>query len=132
MDYSNFVRNFFRQAVTKLEEYPNYYGKIVNVGKPLDIPSDFIHEEETKVNFLPAFSLNINAPAKYFIDFMDYYVKLMPDLGIVFADNERINALYNEIVDMGVIENDEKVLKFIEFMVVVGIQALESQGILER
>lgn len=132
MDYSNFVINFFRQAVVKLQEYPNYYGKIVNVNESLDIPQDFIHAEENQTKYLPSFSLNINAPTKYFIAFMDYYVKLMPDLGFVFANKNRINALYNQVVDMGIIDNDEKALEFIDFVILVGIQTLEEQGILER
>ena len=131
MDYSNFVRNFFRIAVSRLQAYPNYYGKIVNLGEGLDIPSEFIHEEEPVNKFLPSFSLNINAPTKYFIDFMDYYVRMMPDLGMVFASKKRINDLYNEVVDMGILDDDEYVTAFIYFMVIVGIKALAQQGILE-
>ena len=132
MDYSNFIRTLYRNATTKLKEYRNYYGKIVNLKEPLSVPKEFLHTEESESMFLPAFSLNIDAPTNYFVDFMSYYIALMPDLGIVFANKERIEDLYNNIVNMNILEDDEKVLKYIELVVGVGIKTLEQQGILEK
>ena len=93
MDYSNFVKNFYRYATNELKKREKYYGRIVNVNKPLEVPSDFLHVEENPSLFMLQETVNIDAPTKYFIDFMDYYVQLMPDLGIVFASKKRINDL---------------------------------------
>ena len=132
MDYTGFVRAFYRTAITKLKDFKNYYGRMVNINKDLDIPSDFLHDENSKNLFLPPFSLNINSPTNYFIDYMDYYVALMPDLGYVLANKNRINELYNNCADLGFLENDEEAQEFIEFTISIGIKVLEQQGILER
>ena len=130
MDYSNFVKNFYRYATNELKKREKYYGRIVNINKPLEVPSDFLHVEENPSLFMPQETVNIDAPTKYFIDFMDYYVQLMPDLGIVFASKKRINDLYNTASEMGILEDDEKTSKYIEFVIGVGVKALEGQGIL--
>lgn len=130
MDYSNFVKNFYRYATNELKKREKYYGRIVNINKPLEVPSEFLHVEENPSLFMPQETVNIDAPTKYFIDFMDYYVQLMPDLGIVFASKKRINDLYNTASKMGILEDDEKTSKYIEFVIGVGVKALEGQGIL--
>lgn len=130
MDYSNFVKNFYRYATNELKKREKYYGRIVNINKPLEVPSEFLHVEENPSLFMPQETVNIDAPTKYFIDFMDYYVQLMPDLGIVFASKKRINDLYNTASEMGILEDDEKTSKYIEFVIGVGVKALEGQGIL--
>lgn len=130
MDLSNFVKVFYRRATNELNKYENYYGTIVNINKPLNIPNEFLHREENTSLFMPQETVNINAPTKYFIDFMDYYVQLMPNLGIVFANKKRINDLYNTASEMGILEDDEKSLKYIEFVIGVGVKALEGEGIL--
>lgn len=130
MDYSNFVKNFYRYATNELKKREKYYGRIINVNKPLEVPSDFLHVEESPSLFMPQETVNIDAPTKYFIDFMDYYVQLMPDLGIVFASKKRINDLYNTASEMGILEDDEKTSKYIEFVIGVGVKTLEGQDIL--
>ena len=132
MDYTNFVKNFYRYSLTELNKYKNYYGRLVQISKPLDIPSEFLHAEEKTNMFLPAFSLNIDAPVKYFIDFMNYYIALMPDLNIVFANESRIKDLYERVVNMNILEDDSNVMRFIELVVGIGIKVLEQQGILEK
>ena len=44
MDYSNFVRNFFRKATSALQNYYQYNGKIVELSFDLDIPSELHYE----------------------------------------------------------------------------------------
>ena len=46
MDLSNFVKVFYRRATNELNKYENYYGTIVNINKPLNIPNEFLHREE--------------------------------------------------------------------------------------
>lgn len=130
MDYSNFVKNFYRCATNELKKRENYYGRIVNINKPLEVPSEFLHAEGNPSLFMPQETVNIDAPTKHFIDFMDYYVQLMPDLGVVFASKKRINDLYKAAGEMGILEDDEKTSKYIEFVIGVGVKTLEGQGIL--
>ena len=130
MDYSNFVKTFFRCAVNELKSHENYYGRIVNINKPLEVPSEFLHAEESKSLFMPQETVNIDAPTKHFIDFMDYYVQLMPDLNVVLANKKRINELYNTVSEMGILEDTEKTLDYIKLVVGAGVKALEGQGIL--
>lgn len=130
MDYSNFIKNFYRYATNELKKHENYYGRIVNVREPLEIPNEFLHREDNMSLFMPQKAVNINAPTKYFVDFMDHYVQLMPDLGVVLASKKRINDLYNTVSEMQILEDDEKTFKYIEFIVGVGIKILEERGIL--
>lgn len=130
MDYSNFIKTFFRCAINELKNRENYYGRIVNINKPLEIPSEFMHVEESKSLFLPQETVNIDAPTKYFVEFMDYYVQLMPDLNVVLADKQRINDLYNAVSEMGILEDTEKTLSYINLVVGAGIKSLEGLGIL--
>lgn len=130
MDYSNFIKNFYRYATNELKKHENYYGRIVNVREPLEIPNEFLHRENNASLFMPQEAVNIDAPTKYFIDFMDYYVQLMPDLGVVLASKKRINDLYNIVSEMQILEDDEKTFKYIEFVIGVGIKTLEERGIL--
>ena len=130
MDYSNFVRNLYRYATNELKKYPEYNGIIVRLNKTLDIPSEFLHSEESESMFMPQKSVNIDAPTKYFIEFMDYCVSLMPDLGLVFANKNRIMELYNLVNSLGILENDEETYEYIKFIVELGIATLEERGIL--
>ena len=133
MDYSNFIRNLYRIATNELKKYKNYYGKIVHLTKPLEVPSEFLHTEESDSLFMPQEALNIDAPTKYFLDFMEYYIELMPNLSIVFADRNRILELYNNtFVKNNIVENEDKVYSYIESLVKVGISTLVENGILEQ
>lgn len=130
MDYSNFIKTFYRYATNELKKYENYYGRIVDLNDILEIPNEFLHREDNTSLFMPREAVNINAPTKYFIDFMDYYVKTMPDLGVVLASKKRINNLYNTASEMNILEDDEKTSQYITFVIGVGIKTLEARGIL--
>lgn len=130
MDYSGFVRSFYRAAFSALKTYKEYNGPIVNVGKPLNVPSNSLHAEDSDSMFMPQSSVDINAPTKHFIDFMDYYVSMMPDLGVVFADRERLAKLYDNAIKMGAMLDDEKANAYITALIKIGIKALESKGVL--
>ena len=132
MDFSNFVKNFYRHATTQLKQFRNYYGKIVNVNRELGIAREDLHPEDSESLFLLAFVVYIDSPTNLFINFMDYYVSMMPDLGIVYANKQRMNDLYNNVVEMKFIEDDKATMDYIEFVVGVGIQTLVNQGILEK
>lgn len=131
MDYSNFIKNFYRHSINELKKFQNYYGKIVNINRPLEIPKEFLYKEENESMFLPQFSVNINAPSNYFVDFMDYYVSLMPDLGFVLANKARIKDLYQNAVDLGILDDEQAATDYIKLVVGVGIEALQAQGVLE-
>ena len=132
MDYTNFVKNYYRQALTQLKNFRSYNGSIVNVNRRLDIDSNFLHKEQNNSLFLPQFELNINAPTKCFIDFMNYYAEMFPYLGIVLANEERIKGLYKNLVDTQSLDDDEKSLEYINMVIGVGVTTLEQMGILER
>ena len=132
MDYTNFVKNYYRQALTQLKNFRSYNGRIVNVNRELGIDSNFLHKEENNSLFLPQFELNINAPTKCFIDFMNYYMEMFPYLCLVFANEKRIKGLYNNLVDTQSLEDDEKSLEYINMVISVGVATLEKMGILEK
>lgn len=130
MDYSGFVRDFYRTAFSALKSHIEYNGPIANIAKPMDVPAEFLHNEPSASMFMPQVSVNIDAPTKYFIEFMDYQVAMMPHLGVVFANKERLAKIYDNAIKMDAISDDEKANAYISALVRIGIEALEQGGVL--
>ena len=110
MDYTNFVRTYYRIALQKLSELSEYNGSVVDFDYALVIPSDKKHIVNRKSDFLPDYDVNINAETEYFEKFMDYYGKLYPDLGAILLNKAKLIELYNVLI---VGANDDTIVQAI-------------------
>lgn len=127
MDYTNFVRTYYRIAMQKLGQYEKYNGSVVDFYDVLNIPSDKKHEVQRKSMFLPNFDININADANYFIDFMDYYGKIYVNLGGILLDKSKLVKLF-DMFRIGA--DDETITDGISLYVDAGLKFLAETGVI--
>ena len=127
MDYTNFVRTYYRIALQKLKTFANYNGSVVDTLENLDIPNDKKHIVETNSMFLPSYELNINAETGYFERFLEYYGSLYPDLGSILLNKKKLVELYDNLRTG---TNDEAILSAISLYVNAGTDFLKNIGVL--
>jgi hypothetical protein len=127
MDYTNFVRTYYRIATQKLKDFVNYNGSIVDTLENLDIPNDKKHTVETQCMFLPSYELNINADISYFEKFMEYYGDLYPQLGCILLNRPKLIELYEQ---MRVGSSDDAISDAISLYVNAGTDFLKTIGVL--
>lgn len=127
MDYTNFVRTYYRIAINKLEQYSQYNGSIVDFDYVLDIPNDKKHEVRRESMFLPDYDLNINAETAYFEKFLEYYGYLYADLGAILLDKQKLIELYNVLI---VGTDEEAIVAAISVYIDTGTKYLEETGVL--
>lgn len=128
MDYTNFVRTYYRIAITKLNQFTHYSGTFANLNYGLELSSNATHDVQSNLDALPNFELNINAPTEDFIKFFDYYSKLEPELSLVFLGVEGINEAYNLAIEKNY--NDENAVAYIELLVDIACDTLKESGVL--
>ena len=128
MDYTNFVRTYYRVVINKLSQFTKYNGSVVDVDNVLDIPNEKKHSVERNSAFLPDFDLNINAETKYIEDFLTYYGDLYVDLCGVFLNKTRLVDLYNILI---VGSDDDAIISGISLYIDTGLQFLKETGVLE-
>lgn len=127
MDYTNFVRTYYRVAIQKLDEFAKYNGSIVDFHYALSIPEDKKHKVERKSSFLPDFDININAETRYFETFLDFYGSLYCDLGGILLDKVKLVKLYDVLMGG---TDDEAILTAISVYVNAGVDYLKEDGVL--
>lgn len=128
MDYTNFVRTYYRCVVNKLNNFNHYSGSKALLSENLDIPSEYLHSVETNLDALPNFEVNINAPTQYYERFLDYFGRINLDLNALFMDKEGIVELYNSIM---VAQEDEVIVRAISLYVSVTCDSLVKMGVLQ-
>lgn len=129
MDYTNFVRTYYRIAMNKLSEIRQYNGSIVDFNFELDIPEDKKHEVDRNSLFLPNYDININAETEYFVKFLDYYGTIISDLGEILLDEDGLKHLYTQYMQRYG-DDDEKIVNCMNIYVDVVITMKKELGIL--
>ena len=128
MDYTNFVRTYYRSVMSKLNGFNHYSGSKALLDEDLGIPNEYLHATEANLDALPNFEVNINAPIQYFERFLDYYGKINLDLNALLMDKEGIIELYNSII---VAKEDEVIVRAISLYVSVTCDSLVKVGVLQ-
>ena len=89
MDYTNFVRTYYRIVIHDLEQFEKYNGSIVDFDYALDIPDDKKHDVVRNSMFLPDYDLNIMKQGQ------DLYDKIKKNISEFYSkyvsDNENID-----------------------------------------
>ena len=127
MDYTNFVRTYYRIAINKLNEFSQYNGAIVDIDYVLDIPNNKKHEVERNSDFLPDYDLNINAETKYFEEFLEYYGNIYVNLHQIFLSKRKLIDLYNEMING---TDDEAIIQAISLYIEIGLTYFKEIGLL--
>lgn len=128
MDYTGFIKNYYRIAISKLNRFSHYRGTFVSLSYPMNVPMDQVHVVEPNFDALPFFEVNINADVKYFENYIDYVIKNTPDLAIIFLGKNILRTLFeNAILN----EQDEnKAVEKINLIIDLGIEVLKTSGVI--
>lgn len=137
MDYANFVRNYYRYATKTLRRYERGgYFDFCMLADPMCyfIPEQFMYEDKSEElsSFMGSHCMLVkeDAPTEFIIDFMRFYSGLHRGLRPIYRGKEGIEALFDKAKELGFLEDDEKMMKYIELVVESYAKALEEQGIL--
>ena len=128
MDYTNFVRTYYRIALQKLGQFEKYNGSFADFDFAFDIPEAKKHKVERKSDFLPNYDVNINAETYYFEQFLSFFGQLNKDLGSILLDKPKLVELYNILI---VGKTDEAIISGIELYVQAGLDYLKEIGVIE-
>ena len=136
MDYAKFVKNYYRYATKTIKKYRegshSMCDKFLNPPIP-NIPLVFI-DEDASVEYSSTMSFKLikeDAPTEFIIEFMSFYSSFHPGLLPIYTHEEDIKALFDKAKKLGFLEDDEKMMKYIELVVESYAKALEEQYILE-
>lgn len=127
MDYTNFVRTYYRIAINKIDQFNEYNGSIADFDYVLNIPNEKKHLVERNSDFLPDYDVNINAETKYFEKFLEYYGSLYSDLGAILLDKQKLVQLYDLVI---VGAEESAIIAAISVYVDAGLQYLKETGVL--
>lgn len=129
MDYTGFIKNYCRIAISKLNRFSHYKGTFVSLSYPMDVPLDQTHSVDTNFDALPFFEVNINANVKYFENYLDYIVKNTPDLTVIFLGKNALRTLFEkEILNE---QDEDKAIEKINLIVDLGIEVLKTNGVID-
>lgn len=129
MDYTNFVRTYYRVVMNKLKECTDYSGTFADLLNDWNIPNEFLHSVKETNSFLPVEEININAPTQYIEEYMDYVGKLMPDIGDIFLDKYTLRGLYARFLHRNG-NNDEQTYNQLETLVNLAVETKKEAGVL--
>ncbi len=99
MDYDDFIRLYTQEMLKKLQHYPVYNGTTMELMHRMDVDFNNFHQVEKIYSlFYPLRIPNIDAPIKDYINFLSYYGDYMPELGLIFLNEERLKYYYEKII----------------------------------
>lgn len=129
MDYTNFVKIYYRTVVNKLNHFTNYKGELANLNYEINIPNRYLHSVDNNFDALPSFQLNIDAPVVYFENYLDYLCENTPDLRIIALGKNALRDLYGKTIVLE--QNDEKNISKIEAIVNVALDYLKESKVID-
>lgn len=131
MDYTNFVKTYYRTAVSKLNQYSSFSGTFNTVNYRLNIKADSLHTKVSNLDILPNYDLNINASLDEYEKFMSYYIDVYPELNGVFLKQETLYNAYKLSVSKSIANDEQKSIEFIDLLIDISINVLLEKGLLK-
>lgn len=131
MDYTNFVKTYYRTALKHLNRFQNYDGFFNTLNYGDGIKPEYTHFVPAKLDVLPSYELNIDAPTTEYEKFMEYYSEAYPQLGTVLVNVENLYKIYNNVASQSLLNDDEKAIDYIDMIVEVSVDILQQTGVLK-
>lgn len=129
MDYTNFVKNYYRNVISKLNHFSHYSGIFANLNYSLDIPKEKQHFFDSNFDAFPNWQVNINAEPKYFEEFLDYVTKNTPSLAPLTLGTDLLRKLYQtEFLNE---QDDEKTMEKIDLITDISLEILKNNGVIK-
>lgn len=130
MDYTNFVRTYYRLVMNKLRQCKDYSGSFADPLNNWDIPKDFLHEAKETNGFMPIEEVNINAPTQYVENYIEYLGTMMPDIDNILMDKNSLRGLYSKFLHRNG-DNDENCYAQLEALVNLAVETKKELGVLQ-
>lgn len=131
MDYTNFVKIYYKNLIAKLDKFSKYNGSYANLNYGIELDNENYYAVDRHfIDILPNYDIVITAPLKCFEEFLEYYANLYPELRILFLGNE-IVKFYELALSKGIINSEEKTVQFIDLMIDSSLELLKSSGVIE-
>lgn len=131
MDYTNFVKNYYKIAMSKLNKYSTFHGTFVNLNYGFDIDPQYLHKAVHNLDVLPNFDLNIDAPLSEYEKFFEYYDTLYPELNAVFPTKDNMYNIFNLASSKGILSDEMKTIDYIELVIDISLECLFNSGVLK-
>ena len=129
MDYTNFVKNYYRMAINKLNNFSTYKGTFANLNYAPNIPSSEIYSVNMNFDALPEFEVNINSNVHNFENYLQYICDNTPELSVVALGKEGLKMFFEKYILSE--EDDNKAIDKIDLTTSISLEYLKKSGIIE-
>lgn len=129
MDYTNFVKNYYRMVINKLNNFSTYKGTFANLNYAPNIPSGEIYSVNMNFDALPEFEVNINSNVHNFENYLQYICDNTPELSIVALGREGLKMFFEKYILSE--EDDNKAIDKIDLTTSISLEYLKKSGIIE-
>ena len=129
MDYTNFVKNYYRMVINKLNNFSTYKGTFANLNYAPNIPSSEIYSVNMNFDALPEFEVNINSNVHNFENYLQYICDNTPELSVVALGKEGLKMFFEKYILSE--EDDNKAIDKIDLITSISLEYLQKSGIIE-
>lgn len=129
MDYTNFVKNYYRMVINKLNNFSTYKGTFANLNYAPNIPSSEIYSVNVNFDALPEFEVNINSNVHNFENYLQYICDNTPELSVVALGKEGLKMFFEKYILSE--EDDNKAIDKIDLTTSISLEYLKKSGIIE-
>lgn len=129
MDYTNFVKNYYRMVINKLNNFSTYKGTFANLNYEPNIPSSEIYSVNMNFDALPEFEVNINSNVHNFENYLQYICDNTPELSVVALGKEGLKMFFEKYILSE--EDDNKAIDKIDLTTSISLEYLKKSGIIE-
>ena len=129
MDYTNFVKNYYRMVINKLNNFSTYKGTFANLNYAPNIPSSEIYSVNMNFDALPEFEVNINSNVHNFENYLQYICDNTPELSVVALGKEGLKMFFEKFILNE--EDDNKAIDKIDLTTSISLEYLKKSGIIE-
>lgn len=129
MDYTNFVKNYYRMVINKLNNFSTYKGTFANLNYAPNIPSSEIYSVNMNFDALPEFEVNINSNVHNFENYLQYICDNTPELSVVALGKEGLKMFFEKYILSE--EDDNKAIDKIDLTTSISLEYLQKSGIIE-
>lgn len=131
MDYTNFVKNYYRILMQKLKlnKFKRYFGTTLMTNKGFIPEKGNFIQAKPALSILPEYQLLLEAPLSEFEGFLDYYSMIYPELKTLFLGRDGLFAIYKMMLDANM--QGKQPYDFIELLIDVNLDSLRESGILK-
>ena len=129
MDYTNFVKNYYRMVINKLNNSSTYKGTFANLNYAPNIPSSEIYSVNMNFDALPEFEVNINSNVHNFENYLQYICDNTPELSVVALGKEGLKMFFEKFILNE--EDDNKAIDKIDLTTSISLEYLKKSGIIE-